>query len=143
VAALEVATETSVAATSDRVRRILIGILLVIAFGSALFWITHWLLYRSDAYAAAVHFLRTSPELEAIVGPVQASRLSWFEHNSVEESEINGRASGSAELTIIVEGVSGSLAIPIHLTRDDQGWRVMSAVAGRQTLTLEKGETPR
>ena len=91
---------------SRHLRLIVVAVLITVV-GTGTFGITHWVVSRSDAYAAADRHLRISTEFAAIMGPVKAKRLSWLEHTAVEELEINGRLSGNAEFTVIAEGNSG------------------------------------
>jgi hypothetical protein len=123
------------------VNRILTKVLIVsgivtIAFGCA-FAATLWLAHRTDAYAVAVRKLRASSELVAAVGEIRSTRLSWIDHVSIEELEIDGKLTGNAVFTVIVEGASGTTEVSMQLARNQHGWAVTRAATERSLLKLE------
>jgi hypothetical protein len=110
------------------------GLLLAVVFlllGAAAMLGTRWVTYHSDAYAAAAQHVSSMASLRSSIGMITDTRLSWFDHSSVEEIQINGRKGGSAEFTLIIEGSSGSVAVPVTLARDEHGWKVTSAQVQR------------
>ena len=96
--------------------------------GVAIFFGAHWVVSRSDAYASGVRTLSSSEQLRDRLGSVKEIRLDYLGHSSVEETEIDGRLSGTAQFTVAVAGDRRSEKVHVRLVRNQQGWTTVSAV---------------
>ncbi|HBH39268.1 MAG TPA: hypothetical protein DDX06_12915 [Curvibacter sp.] len=114
---------------------------LAVLLGVVMVPTVHWLVGRSDAFASAEDFLRASPEVIRILGPISDLSLSW---RGVSLRE--GGDSGSAEFTVNLKGQKTAGRAYVEL-RKRGVWEVqfvrLFPESGAPTVLLEKHESNR
>ncbi len=86
-----------------------------------------WNLYHCDAYKVAIAYLKGSKELMNQAGTLTSESLSWTKSNSVEELEIDGKITGTADFNIDAKGSAAEVSIHLSLVRDEKGWAITDA----------------
>ena len=81
---------------------------------------------NSESYAVASRYLRESPSVATTIGNVNSVELAWFGHSEIQRTEIDGKATGSANLSLVVSGSHSSSEYDVDLILDPDGkWQVV------------------
>ena len=111
------------AASSKGMRRayIIAIVIVVVALGVAIS--AHISMAKSDAFIAAESFLRSSNEMERLVGSVREISISNVGESFINETGNDGRA----KLSLTISGELASADAEVNLTSKLRVWRVTSA----------------
>lgn len=84
-----------------------------------------FMIKSSGAFRAATEFIRSSPGIEKLIGPVKGFGL--FTTGSLHSTEVNGVYSGEASFQITVHGTWKYMDISVDLQRKTDGkWEVVN-----------------
>ena len=81
---------------------------------------------NSESYAVASRYLRESPSVATTIGNVNSVELAWFGHSEIQRTDIDGKATGSANLSLVASGSHSSSEYDVDLILDPDGkWQVV------------------
>jgi hypothetical protein len=103
--------------------------LIFAALAPIFYFASYWATIRSDAFAEARRFLKTSAEISEAVGDVEKISLDPFGYR------IRGEAGGggSAQFVVSVRGSKGSCGARMILERQLEVWRVAEFYVERKS----------